>query len=800
MTITIVGGGNPSGPTYPLQRSVRLRSSASAYFNRTPAGAGNRTTWTWSAWVKRGILNSGTTAYTLFSNNSANNDAGYTTIYFYQDALRITGFTTSWRQTTQVFRDPSAWYHIVVVWDTTQATANNRIRFYVNGVEITAFSTLNNPALNATGGINAATATFIGSDVYAGPTAFFDGYLEEINFIDGQALTPTSFGAYNAYGVWSPAKYTGTYGTNGFYLNFQDNSAATATTIGKDSSGNNNNWTPNNISVTAGITYDSMVDVPTNTSNTNANFAVFNPLAVTSVAATFAEGNLRVTTGAAGGNGYGTFAIPTSGKWYWEITAGSANNPMIGISAYLPTQVYAWQNANSVFYYNNGQKFVDGTGSAYGATYTTNDVIGVAVDVAASTITFYKNNVSQGSISHTFVDVFPCLTDGSSGSNDIFYANFGQRPFSYTPPTGFLSLNTFNLPTPTIPNGAAQFAATLYTGNGVASPNALSVTNTVNGASFQPDFVWIKSRSLAQSNILQDAVRGTSFFLESNTTTADQATGGGDVSSFNSNGFTLSFANARTNQNAATYVGWQWKANGTPAVINTAGSVPSTISVNTTSGFSIVTATSNGADPFTIGHGLGVAPKMVIFKNRSVVDAWYVAHTSLTNMSNCWLVLNTTAAAVGPSTAIFGAGPTSTTIGIRATSLAASGANIVAYCFAEIAGYSKFGSYVGNSSADGVFVYLGFRPRWLMIKNATLSGAGQSDWYIYDTARNPSNVTNLVLAANLSSAQVTATNEILDIVSNGFKLRGSSNVTNSSSHTYIYAAFAENPFNYSLAR
>ena len=264
-----------SSASYTIDQSLRFRSSASAYLNRTPASASNRKTWTWSAWVKRGT-NNDIAATNLFTSYSASSDSGNFQIAMIADTLRVFGWNTVWRNTTQVFRDFSAWYHIVVAVDTTQATANNRIRVYVNGTEVTAFATLNNPSPSDDLAINQAALHRIGaqSDTLAG---YWDGYLTEINFIDGQQLTPSSFGqADSQTGVWQPKKYAGTYGTNGFYLPFTDNSGATSTTIGKDFSGNGNNWTPNNISVTAGSTYDSMTDVPTLTSATAANYAVLN--------------------------------------------------------------------------------------------------------------------------------------------------------------------------------------------------------------------------------------------------------------------------------------------------------------------------------------------------------------------------------------------------------------------------------------------------------------------------------------------------------------------------------------------
>jgi len=264
--------GNPLllGPEgYQISRSVRLRSSASAYFNRTPGSATNRRTMTLSMWQKRGefgstqepaIMWAGTNSsnYTLFrwGDGVGNSDSK-----FKLNLNMYTGSTNINLITTPVYRDPSAWYHIVLSIDTTQATAANRVRLYINGTEVTAFSSATYPSQNLDLLFNSTNAHEIGRFNFG---SYLDGYLTEINFIDGQALTPSSFGETDILtGVWKPKKYTGTYGTNGFFLNFSDNSSNTATTIGKDYSGNGNNWTPNNISVTSGSTYDSMLDVPT---------------------------------------------------------------------------------------------------------------------------------------------------------------------------------------------------------------------------------------------------------------------------------------------------------------------------------------------------------------------------------------------------------------------------------------------------------------------------------------------------------------------------------------------------------
>lgn len=230
--------------------------------------------------------------------------------------------------------------------------------------------------------------------------------------------------------------------------------------IGRDYSGRGNHWYGSGLSVTSGTTYDIMKDSPTPYDDgsggvyNRGSYCVLSPLAISVPIGTITEGNLKLLTASGnGGAGFGSIAIPTSGKWYWEVLAGAGGggNWMIGIAEYKSNVTSFWAVANTVFYYSSGQKYVDGTGSAYGATYTSNDLIGVAVNADAGTITFYKNNVSQGSITHTVSGLFAAFDDGASASGDYFYVNWGQRPFTYTPPSGFKALNTFNLPKPTLP-------------------------------------------------------------------------------------------------------------------------------------------------------------------------------------------------------------------------------------------------------------------------------------------------------------------------------------------------------------
>jgi len=792
----LAGASGQAG--YNLTNSLRFRSSASAYLNRTPASASNRKTWTWSGWVK--ISKDATTPQYIFAGNSAATDAGFLGFGFNSAATNftVTGWVTNWRITTQTFRDFSAWYHIVVVLDTTQATANDRVKIYVNGVQVTSFSTTNNPTQNADLGVNTAAAHYFST--YNGTNEPFDGYLAEVNFIDGQALTPSSFGETSATtGVWIPKKYTGTYGTNGFYLPFTDNSALTTSSnvgLGKDFSGNGNYFATNNISITAGTTYDSMTDVPTLTSATAANYAVINPLIYrfSTANSTFSNGNLTITGLNTGVSHFqlASIAIPSSSsKFYWENTLGTTSSgTYLGITQYSNFQSGNWDAWYDTI---NGVVYKGASSFASVATAASGDIVGIAYDSTANTCAFYKNNTLLTTVTGiTAAEQVPLMCTREAS---VINLNFGQRPFAYTPPTGFNRLNTFNLTTPTIGATASSQAnkhmdATLYTGNG----GSLTVTNT---AGFQPDFVWTKSRSNGSTNhLLEDVIRGTKNSLLSNSTSAELARG---INAFLSNGFSFNDdAGGDGNVNGQTYVGWQWKANGT-GVTNTAGSITSTVSANTTAGFSIATFTAPSSNQsFTVGHGLGVAPQMTIVKRRDSATGgdWWTWHIGLGDNTTTYLALNQTAASATATNMWGTVGRNSTVCGFNApTSIIANG-TFVMYNWAAIAGYSAFGSYTGNGSTDGTFVYTGFRPRWILWKRTDASGG--NGWYVLDTARSTYNVMGERLYPNLSSAGGVDTQ--VDYLTNGFKLRTTDTDSNASGGTYIYMAFAENPFKYANAR
>ena len=803
-----VGAGKWPGTVYQISRSLRFNSADSAYLSRTPASAGDRKTWTWSGWYKRAAALTGfPEGYgTLFGGGYSG--AGATqndfTISFGLGTLSINNNvnnSTVWGlTTTQVFMDVSAWYHIIVAIDSTQATDTNRVKLYVNGTQVTAFSTANYPSQNYDSLINTNVLHRIGSNDSSGsPYILLNGYLTEINFIDGQALTPSSFGETNATtGVWSPIRYAGSYGTNGFYLNFSDNSDVTATTLGKDQAGSNN-WTPNNFSVTAGAGNDSLVDSPmqygTDTGaggEVRGNYATWNPLVKVVSQPTFSNGNLVSTTPADWSSAVGTIGL-TSGKWYWEIVNGNSDAfvGIVGSNANLGADLPQNATGTILYYGNTGNKRIDSVDTAYGSAFST-QVIGVALDIDGGTVVFYRDNVSQGSIS---------LSSSTLNGKTIFplsgvisttaTANFGQRPFAYTAPSGFKALCTQNLPESeaTIPNGGEYFNAVEYTGNNTA--------NAISGVGFQPDMLWIKRTDAAQtfSNGVFDAVRGRSKSVITNLTIGEQtSTSTNDLVSFDGDGFTLGpSSQVSVNDNTGTYVAWNWKANGS-GVSNTDGTITSTVSANTDSGFSIVTYTGTGSAG-TVGHGLSVAPSMIIVKNRDSSTDWHTFHASLGPTK--YLKLNLTSGEGTASSVWDNTAPTDSVFSIAVDgNNNGSGNSIVAYCFAAIPGYSAFGSYTGNGSADGPFIYTGFRPRFVMIKRTDSSDA----WLMNDTSRSNYNGVNYWLQAESSGAESTNSPYQSIYLSNGFKLTGTSTSDNASGGTYIYMAFAESPFKYALAR
>jgi len=790
--------GQGGGASYTIENSLRFRSSASAYLSRTFGTPTENKKWTYSAWVKRGSLGVHDPLLGVYLGGSDFFLLAFAPdnkLFFYY----INGATDYGKTTTAVYRDPSAWYHFTFVYDSTDATPADRMRLYVNGERVQSFSAdYGNLPLNAGSYVNGASPHTIGYRADTG--AFFDGYMAEVNFIDGQALDPSSFGEYNEdTGVWQPVAYEGTYGNNGFYLPFSD--ATNTTTLVADSSGNGNDWTPNGISLTSGATYDSMTDTPTIYAD-GGNYAVLNPAIRQYSTVDFAsEGNLKYQVGANGGATDVIFAtMPmTSGKWFAEVQiVTTATGQWIGVcsnvtAAGLGLYGAGVRNPGYAYRVSTGNKCNNSnTGTAYAASSTTGDIIGIAMDADAGSITFYKNGVSLGV-------AFTGMTNSGGGwlfgaasdPNGSFRFNFGQRPFAYTPPTGFLPLHTGNLPDSTIVDGSTAFNVDTYAGTGATNARTIG---------FQPDFVWIKARTNAYWHKLFDSVRGANKPLVSNDTTSEltETTG---LMSFDSDGFTLGTSADSTVNNSGsgqTFVAWNWKAGGA-AVTNELGSITSQVSANTTAGFSIVTYTADGVATATIGHGLGATPDMIITFGRTGGSTNHaVYHSALTNASSSIIWLDSPLGAATNAGYWNATAPTATVFsgGASGNYVNNTGWTMVAYCFAEVEGYSKFGTYTGNGVADGVFVHLGFKPKFVLHKRSDSSG----DWYIWDSEREPDNYKRLAIWPNYPNSEYNyAGTQVWDFVSNGMKARTNSAVNNTGSATYIYMAFAENPFKNSLA-
>ena len=610
------------------------------------------------------------------------------------------------------------------------------------------------------------------------------------------------FGETDTNGQWKPKTSPSvTYGTNGFFLKF-----ANSGSLGTDSSGNGNNFTQSGSG-------DQVTDTPDNV------FATWNPL---NGIGTFSEGNVKYNTGTSGSRSSTSTMGVSSGKWYSEIKITSSNgNQHISIvsdaynSLISTSRPYSFSDGVS-YSASNGNKWIDGTSTSYGATYTTNDIIGIALNLDDDEITFYKNGTSQGTITGKTFDnntnYLIAIGNGSSGSSPIVELNTGNPSFSitsgntddngygnfeYAPPTGYLALCTKNLAeTLTLPIGdsSVYFQTALYTGNGTAiGSGGLTITNDGH-SDLQPDWIWFKKRSGAESHAVGDSTRG-SLGLFPDLTQGESSGGGQFIDSFNTDGFTVGNV-GWVNDSGQTYVAWQWKANDGTTSSNTDGSITSTVQANTTSGFSIVTYTGDAGTGSTVGHGLGVAPKVVIVKPRDGTTAYgWRVYTEMTGNTN-YLNLNATDASAA-FTDWNNTSPTPSVFTVNSSSpqtVNESGTNYVAYCFAEIEGYSKFGSYTGNitSGTDGTFVYTGFRPSLIIVK--CTSTAGQ-EWVMFDSKRDSYNVATKWLYPNANTAENgTADQRDVDLLSNGFKFRNAGGPTSYSGRTYIYMAFAEHPF------
>ena len=585
---------------------------------------------------------------------------------------------------------------------------------------------------------------------------------------------------------------TNTNGGTYIYMAFADTADAR---FNFDASGNQNNWEPNNINSNgeSDTTYDLMKDTPSLVDENAGNFCTLSPISKNSSSSTTNANLTGTTTTASDQMILSTFAV-SSGKWYWEVVSSAQGSAgcMVGVRAsYLGFAGSLLSATDGYAYYPNGSKYSGAGGASYGASWTNGDVIGIALDLDNGTMAFYKNNASQGTaftgISGTYT---PGVSNGGVSSSSTFDINFGQRPFAYTPPSGFLKLNTFNLPDSTIEDGSDYFNTVLYTGNSVAD-------RAVTGVGFQPDWTWIKSRSTTNGHNLFDSVRGAGELLQSQTAGAE-IDNTAYFTDFISDGYQLGLVGGDTNGSGTTYVAWNWLASNTTAT-NSAGangaSIASTYSANTTSGFSIITWASPVSNGSTILHGLSSTPEVLICKSRSAAGAWGVFSPPILGSSYLYLYL--TAAAYNDARYV----PTLSSTLITVPEFVyyfggpSNSGNNLCYAFNSVPGYSAFGSYTGNGSTDGPFIFTGMRPSWLLVKRTDAAG---NAWYLEDSSRNTYNPVNLELYPNLANAEATSTD--YDFLSNGFKIRASHTGINANGGTYFYMAFAENPFKNSNAR
>jgi len=682
--------------------------------------------------------------------------------------------------------------------------------------------------------------------------------MAEVNFIDGTALAPSSFGE-TKNGIWIPIDTSGlTFGTNGFRLKFDQVGVGTASTstIGADTSGNTHHFTSSGI-----VASDcNMPDSPEN------NFMTFNPLMTISQGSnhpTTSEGNLRARHNGSDQYKYiwSTFSIkPNTGKWYFEVltetSMGSTNDiAYMGLGTIGPTfspsfsgsagtvgpqHFYiSWRGntgARTLYINDDGQ---DAT-TVTVANMTAGQIWQFAVDTDSGKVWLGLNNTyyaaDGGTDGNPSGGANECGTFASynnelsfftqaqnynlgnvyyglnTGQDSSFYANKtaqgntdgnGIGDFYYAPPTGFLALCSANLPEPTIgPNSGANnqsddhFNTLIYDGNDDA-------TRTFN-VGFVSDWSWFKARNAdGIGHQLYDSSRGVTKYLASNTTGAE-ATNTEGVTSFNSSGL-LAIGNSNfLNKSGRTHVLWNWKANGGTTTTNDAsstgvGSIDSVFQANTTAGFSIVQFEATGSAG-TIAHGLSQAPNFMILKSRDQDGAqWVVYYGDNTD----YVVLQGTDATVDGQSTWNDTSPTSTVFSVGVNggdSNNSSGGSMIGYIFHDVEGYSKFGSYTGNGNADGAFVFTGFRPAFVLVKRSSTTG----NWTLMDNTRKTFNFNNTLLYPNSNAAENSNDGyNGSDFVSNGFKIRGGSSGVGtdvSGTGTYIYMAFAEAPFKYANAR
>ncbi len=855
------------------------------HFNKSGITPDSDKIFTFSCWFKFGELGSVNNTG-LFNSNTDGSNGGNVTRYaplaIFYSSNTIFGYDYdsggyNWYYAmNRTFEDTSKWYHFVIAFDTTQSTDTNRMKIYIDGEQITSFSSITYPALNQDlYNVMAGGYHILG----LGYNAKFDGYLAEVNLIENQMLTPASFGITDtSTGRWIPktvspfpttttdiavtvvssggnkfavdgvtqgavtliegatykfdqsdssnathplrfsttsdgthnsgTEYTtgvttvgtpgssgaytqitvatgaptlyyycsshsgmgGTantqdqYGTNGFRLKFQDSSA-----LGDDTSGNTNDFSVTNI-----VAGDQTTDSPTQ------NFSTLEGSSSGSM--TLSEGNLRYTTASSSNweSVYNDKSI-SSGKWYFELTCKVTTaydvQPGVILESLLSTnknQLMGYTDgsvgynmdgaANTLYYGNSGNNYVQTTGTQVDA----GDIVGVAYDADTGAMWFAKNNtwVSNGTgVGNPSTGANPTWVQGSFAGQRVRFGfstynasasseiNFGQKSFTYTPPTDFKKLQQDNLP---------------ETAKGITGLN------------------WIKDRDNGSYyHTWQDSSRGPNKEIYSNDT-SQQASTNDSVTKFLKGGVAVEDA-VNVNNSGDSFVSWNWVGNSGTTSTNTDGNVTCTLQVNDNSKFSIQTWTNTGAGTKTIGHGLGVKPGLVIQKRLDTTSNWFTYHHKLSGNGSYLHLNNIDQIQTGSDFA--NTEPTTSVFSSNASS--SSSATFVSYCFAEVEGFSKFGHYIGNGVADGPFVYTGFKPAFIIFK----ATAQSTNWYMHDAARSPINPAKALLDANSTAAESSSyVSDGVDFLSNGFKVRQPTGYGYNYTSQIVYIAFAEHPF------